>query len=103
MKEPTLNATDIALLEQPVCNRLLSKPDIQADPGMCQLVKVPVDQLRRNLRTTQRYIERDFQYCQNAVAELSKASSSSSSTEGLKSIDNMLSRMRGLKRKVLQI
>ena len=78
-KEASFNADNILLLEQ-------------------ALLKAPQEQLKRNLRSTQRHLERDFAALNTNLAELSRSSPDQS--QATKAVDGMLTRMRGLKRKL---
>lgn len=60
--------------------------------------KLPFDELRRQQKTQQRLIERELLFASTTFNDLSKASSSS--TEMEKSLDAVLGRLKGLKRKL---
>jgi len=85
-KQTNFNADNILLLEQ-------------------SLLKVPQEQLKRNLRTTQRLVERDFTSLSNTLSDLSSGASgkSSSGTDASRVVESMLTRMRGLKRKLDEV
>jgi macrophage erythroblast attacher len=63
---------------------------------------VPYENLRKIFRTSQRYIEREMTAVQSASAELEKktAQHEYEPSEALKTIDGMIGRVEGLKRKV---
>ena len=85
MKEPTLNSADLLLLEQPI-------------------LRVPYEQLRRNLKSAQRAIERDLTAtCTSSLNDLAKGTPPASllpKESAVQAIDAMLGRVRGLKRKL---
>jgi macrophage erythroblast attacher len=65
-------------------------------------MKVPYENLRKIFRTSQKYIEREMTAVQNASLELEKKATQHTyePSEALKTIDNMIGRVEGLKRKV---
>ncbi|EST09234.1 CTLH/CRA C-terminal to LisH motif domain protein [Kalmanozyma brasiliensis GHG001] len=63
--------------------------------------KVPFDELRRQQKTQQRLIERELVFASTTFNDLSRTSSSSSSAADVeKSLDAVLGRLKGLKRKL---
>ncbi|KAL4868492.1 hypothetical protein BDV12DRAFT_101602 [Aspergillus spectabilis] len=81
-----LNAENHLLLDQP-------------------LLRLPHELARRNLKSTQRIVEREKEYVLPALKEAAKASMSNrqSSDQTLATLDAMISRMQGLKRKMEKI
>ncbi|KAF8591289.1 hypothetical protein K439DRAFT_1650826 [Ramaria rubella] len=65
-------------------------------------VKVPYENLRKIFRTSQKYIERELTAVQNASTELinKAAEGSYEPSEVLKTVDSMIGRVEGLKRKL---
>jgi macrophage erythroblast attacher len=65
---------------------------------------VPYENLRKIFRTSQRYIERELGAVQNASTDLSKKTTKQAydPSEALRTIDGMVGRVEGLKRKVRQ-
>ncbi|KAL2787621.1 protein fyv10 [Aspergillus keveii] len=78
-----LNAENQLLLDQP-------------------LLKLPHELARRNLKSVQRIVEREKEYVLPALKETAKASMSDEQTpdQTLATLDAMISRMQGLKRKM---
>ncbi|KAL3489449.1 protein fyv10 [Aspergillus germanicus] len=78
-----LNAENQLLLDQP-------------------LLRLPHELARRNLKSVQRIVEREKEYVLPALKEAAKASMSDEQTPGqtLATLDAMISRMQGLKRKM---
>lgn len=66
------------------------------------LLRLPHELVRRNFKTTQRYVEREREYLLPALKETANASLSSSQTpdQTLASLDVMISRMKNFKRKL---
>lgn len=105
-----LNVDGIMLFEQPfarVSDRqfrtIISLNDVvpsALNPGV--VVKVPYENYRKVFRTSQKQIEKDFGPIQTIANDLNKQAQSGtgSSEETIKSIDNMISRIENLKRKV---
>ncbi|KAF8521027.1 CTLH/CRA C-terminal to lish motif domain-containing protein [Gautieria morchelliformis] len=83
MSTNKLNVEGILLLEQP-------------------FAKVPYENLRKIFRTSQKYIEREMTAVQNASLELEKRATQHTyePSEALKTIDSMIGRVEGLKRKL---
>ncbi|KAG9047538.1 GID complex subunit containing RING finger motif [Tulasnella sp. UAMH 9824] len=65
------------------------------------LIKVPYEQLRRNFKASQKAIERDYQALQKESADVAK--NKRSSEQALKTLDGMINRVEGLKRKLEDI
>lgn len=66
------------------------------------LLRLPHELIRRNFKTSQRYVEREKEYLLPALKEAANASLSSSHTpdQTLASLDTMISRMQNFKRKL---
>ena len=100
MSANKLNVEGILLLEQPFAKvNLLSFVSFHLLTGPFQ---VPYENLRKIFRTSQRYIERELGVLQNASADLSKKTAKQmyDPSETLRTIDGMVGRVEGLKRKV---
>ncbi|KAK5671376.1 GID complex subunit containing RING finger motif [Batrachochytrium dendrobatidis] len=68
------------------------------------LIKVPLEQLKRALRTSQKHVEKEMLALSTQVESvISKASSSASLDEICTSLDASISRLHGLKRKLDEI
>jgi macrophage erythroblast attacher len=72
---------------------------------LCQdqpLVRLPYELLRKNFKSAQLSVERDSAAVRNSLKDIANSSISNTSTpeDVLKNLDSMISRMRGLKRKL---
>ena len=65
---------------------------------------MPYEAYRKVFRTSQKYIERELGTVQTASKDLSKQTKSNyDPSAALKSIDNMIGKVEGLKRKVREV
>ena len=65
------------------------------------LCQVPYEAYRKIFRTSQRYVERELGSVQSTARELSKLNNSTyNPEEALKSVETMIKKVEGLKRKV---
>ncbi|CAL3964561.1 hypothetical protein PZA11_002449 [Diplocarpon coronariae] len=67
------------------------------------LLRLPFELLRKNFKTAHFNVEKDSTYVKSTLKETaltSQSAATSSSAEVLKNVDSMLTRMRGLKRKL---
>ena len=60
---------------------------------------MPYEAYRKVFRTSQKYIEREFGAVQTTTKELTQQSKSNNLKDMSQSVDNMITRVEGLKRK----
>lgn len=99
MSSNKLNVEGNLLLEQPFAkvNVVFSFKFVTSHHS-----QVPYENLRKIFRTSQRYIEREMAAVQSASSDLERATvhQKYEPAEALKTIDGMIGRVEGLKRKV---
>lgn len=90
------------MLEQPLIKVMMTLrkglDHNEASPVDMRSHQVPYEQLRRNFKASQKAIERDYQAFQKESADVAK--NKRSSEQALKTLDGMINRVEGLKRKV---
>ncbi|KAK7205536.1 CTLH/CRA C-terminal to lish motif domain-containing protein [Myxozyma melibiosi] len=69
------------------------------------LLKLPQQQMRQTFKTSQKYIERDLAFLNNAASEALESCNSgkASPDDSLSQLDVMISRLQGLKRKMVNL
>ena len=92
-----LTTEGLLLIEQPTL-----KARRRARPTALTL-QVPYESLRRTLRTSQKHVERDLAAIQTTVADAAKSTAPITPESALATVDNLLGRMRGLKRKLSDV